>query len=318
MLPVKRRTSHTMFFFYSLTGLSCAAFGQDNNCFVDAEGRQWLLIQQPAAMASASANSCSSVHAQSCLVNDIVRQANLQQLCNHQNWRLPSRKQAVAALQTLPRWRGVLADWVWTSSPHSANAQQQWRVNMVTGAVNAADRQSRQQVLLISIEEGTPLGVKTAHCNNRNPRLPVTAPELQQEGDGSTLLDPVHGLRWLRCSLGQRWDANQKTCTGSALGYSYDEAYMQAIQLPGHWRLPSRAELELLVEERCWSPMIRLSDFPQTAPGWYWTADSDNINPGHAWYIHFDLGGVYTTSKEDKGLIRLVSTAHDLCVEPPD
>ncbi len=42
-------------------------------------------------------------------------------------------------------------------------------------------------------------------------------------GDG-TVTDPTTGLVWMRCSMGQVWDGDGTTCTGTAKTYTFDTA----------------------------------------------------------------------------------------------
>lgn len=66
---------------------------------------------------------------------------------------------------------------------------------------------------------------------------------------GGLVKDPIVGLIWMRCSIGQNW--NGSTCTGKATKLTWE----QAMNIPKHfdyarfsdWRVPTREELKALV-----------------------------------------------------------------------
>lgn len=109
-------------------------------------------------------------------------------------------------------------------------------------------------------------------------------------GDG-TVTDLRFGLVWSICSAGQTYDAQTHACTGSASSFSTWSEALQSQQIlndgdgfAGHndWRLPNIKELRTLIERSCWQPAIKLSIFPDTINGVYWsntpnTAINDNV-----------------------------------------
>ena len=65
----------------------------------------------------------------------------------------------------------------------------------------------------------------------------------------ATVKDPLTGLEWMRCSLGQTWTGS--TCSGTATTYTWDDAKEKARNLTfanhSDWRLPTVYELHSLV-----------------------------------------------------------------------
>ena len=74
--------------------------------------------------------------------------------------------------------------------------------------------------------------------------LTVSSPAFAQFFEEDHLITDVrNNIIWLRCSVGQTWDNEAKTCTGDLVKLNHDEievALQQASeQLGGEWRLPT-------------------------------------------------------------------------------
>ena len=109
------------------------------------------------------------------------------------------------------------------------------------------------------------------------------------------VVDLRHGVDWLRCSIGQRW--NGETCIGELISLNH-EMIAQAIeqaneQLGGEWRLPSRIELEGLVCNECGPPKIDADMFPATDVVPYWTGQINKFAKRHIWSVNFATGLTY-------------------------
>lgn len=52
-----------------------------------------------------------------------------------------------------------------------------------------------------------------------------SAPNIRYEfNDNGTVQDKITGLTWMRCAVGQQWNATQQTCTGDATGMFWQAA----------------------------------------------------------------------------------------------
>ena len=123
-----------------------------------------------------------------------------------------------------------------------------------------------------------------------------------------TAIHNVTGLTWMRCSLGQNWDG--KGCGGTATAYTWEAALQAAAKQSfagqSDWRLPSRNELETILEESCHSPAINEKVFPATPPAYYWTSSPYTGLANGAWSVDFGYGSVNASVKTGNLNVRLV------------
>jgi hypothetical protein len=104
---------------------------------------------------------------------------------------------------------------------------------------------------------------------------------------GETVYDPTTKLTWMRCSYGQIWRKGGG-CDGDVKPVDWDAA--MALRVPGDsaWRLPTKDELDSIVESHCKKPAIDEDVFPDTALMAYWT--STPSGPSYAWHVNFRWG----------------------------
>jgi hypothetical protein len=123
------------------------------------------------------------------------------------------------------------------------------------------------------------------------------------------------------CPTADRYVDNQDgtvtdTCTGlmwqkerAAMSYTWYNAlqYCDSLEFAGHsgWRLPNVRELQSIVD---YGRMEPSSDpiFGEES-GWYWSSSTHVYNPGNAWGVDFNGGGV---SYDGKGYGLFVRAVH--------
>ena len=115
---------------------------------------------------------------------------------------------------------------------------------------------------------------------------------------GQFVKDIENRVLWLRCSVGQVWEIDKKTCSGSILKLNQSEI-LEAIrqandQLPGNWRLPSVRELESLVCATCAPAKVQEKYFPQIAREAYWSGTPNTFNKNMYWTVNFQTGHTYS------------------------
>lgn len=99
---------------------------------------------------------------------------------------------------------------------------------------------------------------------------------------GGSALDAANGLRWYRCSAGQRFSNEQ--CTGEALALSQADARQWAQEFAASaaqpWRLPTVGEMDSLKQNHCANPAVDTRIFPGIRVDNYWTSSSRLNGPG--------------------------------------
>lgn len=166
----------------------------------------------------------------------------------------------------------------------------------------------------------------SALCPNENLAIQATTPSTDfiDNNDG-TITHIKTGLMWKRCTEGQEWTPSGCDSEPTVHGWNAWENILNDVKehhFAGYsdWRLPSKNELESIVERRCWNPSINTFIFPSTvhdnnALNLYHTSSSAVRGDGsvaEVWVIDFYSGGVFATSKWGNvpGVARLVRDAN--------
>lgn len=141
--------------------------------------------------------------------------------------------------------------------------------------------------------------------------------------DRGIIRDTVNGLEWQRCAVGQTWNPEDETCSGSSSSHRWSEA--TTLTAPGGFRLPTISELRTLVycssgqpalfgmpsnTTTCGGgydrPTIVSEAFPRTTRAWFWSS-SPYANASYgAWSVSFYGGNVYGYHKGIDSYVRLV------------
>ncbi len=170
-------------------------------------------------------------------------------------------------------------------------------------------------------------GLAASICKSSIVETTPTA-DFTVHGNG-TVTHNKPGLVWMRCSLGQTWSEDLKTCAGDPIRRSWQQALQvvpdinsgtsnadndNAAGFAGQtdWRLPNRNELESIVERRCYAPAINATIFPGVPVTdlsiWFWSSSPHSAYPERAWAVDFYRGEIADplSSKNQINRVRLV------------
>lgn len=133
-----------------------------------------------------------------------------------------------------------------------------------------------------------------------------------------TIIDRETGLRWQKCTLGQRFLGQLCGARAEALDWHAARQRCAALErdpaaagLPAssRWRVPTRAELESLLVPRSdgGRPFLNLDYFAAADPLRYWSGDAWTDREGTTGVlINFLEGTVYGASVRDRHYVRCV------------
>jgi len=83
---------------------------------------------------------------------------------------------------------------------------------------------------------------------------------------------------------------------------------VEPAKLYSDWRLPTRAELLTLVDDKTHNPACYIKD---SKPSYYWSATPYSNNTDYAWYVEFSYGDSYYSSKYYSYYVRCVRDGDD-------
>jgi hypothetical protein len=114
--------------------------------------------------------------------------------------------------------------------------------------------------------------------------------------DGLEALDTRTGLIWRR--------------TVEPGGFTYEKALEHAAQIAQEtgvsWRVPTREELESLIDKTRKDPAIDTFVFPGTPSSRFWSSSPYVGDTSGAWVVGFSYGNVLNYNRGDTGAVRLV------------
>lgn len=118
---------------------------------------------------------------------------------------------------------------------------------------------------------------------------------------GDLVLDRWTGLQWSRCSVGQRWVEETRSCIGLPGKVWYREA--RALESRA-WRVPTVAELRTLYDD-AGAQLLDPLAFPDSPRTWFWAVGPRG--EAAAWGVPCDAdGGNDSCYQSDSRAVRLV------------
>lgn len=131
------------------------------------------------------------------------------------------------------------------------------------------------------------------------------ASRFETPGDG-TVVDSQTGLQWKRCLEG----AGGVTCEGGDdLRYYYEDARkLQGKYFANYsdWRIPTKEELETIVDKSCRSPAFNLEVFPNASNSQMWTSSIIDEQGIRVWVMYAISGVAIKGRTANQATVRLV------------
>lgn len=103
---------------------------------------------------------------------------------------------------------------------------------------------------------------------------------------------------------------SQTLCDGKHVNYA--DAEKAAESLGEGWRLPTRLELESILDLSRHDPAIDTDVFPDTESDWYWSSTPTAWNPSAVWIVSFSGGGVLDDPRLSGACARAVRSLEDV------
>ncbi len=164
----------------------------------------------------------------------------------------------------------------------------------------------RSALLVTSLVGVAPSLWASATCNASGVITTPTS-DFSDNVDGAVTHNRT-GLMWQRCALMQTWSGG--TCIGTAGTFTWAAALLAARDATtagyNDWRLPNVKELQSIVEEKCYTPSVNESIFPNTSPSYFWSASASSGSSNSAWSVNFYDGYAGSSLKSSTFQARLV------------
>ncbi|HEX3696072.1 MAG TPA: DUF1566 domain-containing protein [Polyangia bacterium] len=123
----------------------------------------------------------------------------------------------------------------------------------------------------------------------------ANAPAGRYTMNGGTVFDTKTKLTW------------QQTVPPAKYAWAAAKTYCQTLSLAGTgWRLPTRKELQTIVDYSQSSPSIDPTAFPATPAEAFWSSSPVVGSPTVAWSIYFIIGLTYSFVVTDPNEVRCV------------
>lgn len=93
-------------------------------------------------------------------------------------------------------------------------------------------------------------------------------------------------------------------CNGERV--TFEKAEKAIAELGEGWRLPTRQELESILDLSRYEPAIDTERFPDTQSTWYWSSTQCAWDSSAVWIVHFNYGFVNNYDRSNLACVRAV------------
>ncbi|CCQ10474.1 protein of unknown function DUF1566 [Pseudoalteromonas luteoviolacea B = ATCC 29581] len=133
--------------------------------------------------------------------------------------------------------------------------------------------------------------------------------EVKQSSQSGQWRDAEHSYTWTSNQIPEYSSAEQGLC--SEAGQCDTQRFLDRLNSEKHcgfddWRLPTKVELQDLVNYGQFQPSITAAFFPNALPRFYWSSTIDADDSKSVWAVGFSYGRVAGTSSDSPKQIRAV------------
>lgn len=169
----------------------------------------------------------------------------------------------------------------------------------------------KSAVLLLALVAGGVHAEESQAQKCKESKMIDWSSRLTDNGNG-TVTDSKTNLTWMKCSLGMEWSG--KECTKAPINVHLRDVEDELDEFrndggfagKSDWRLPTKQELESILETACESPAISIDYFSFTPSSFFWTTSGYEQNDKWFWVVGFLYGGSYLAHRRDAWMLRLV------------
>lgn len=139
-----------------------------------------------------------------------------------------------------------------------------------------------------------------------NPRINLKADHMVVNLHGTFTPDCLAGIvtSATETQTGERLEWSRTLCDGERV--TFEQAQKACAELGEGWHLPTRMELESILDLTRHDPAIDTERFPDTKSASYWTGTPCAWLSGYAWIVNFNLGGAHDGRYDYGACVRAV------------
>ncbi|MBI5593901.1 MAG: DUF1566 domain-containing protein [Deltaproteobacteria bacterium] len=224
---------------------------------------------------------------------DFIDALNNAHFGGYSDWRLPSIKElAYIVNYNIPKpgptidityFPNTQASYYWSATTYAYYPEIAWHESFYNGNIDDSGYKiNTGYVRAVRGEQS-----QSVYVNNGN----------------GTVTDTSTGLMW------------QQNTSDNKMTWEQALSYCENLSLAGYtdWRLPSKKELQNLVDYNRYAPAIDTTYFPNTFQSSYWSATTSNQNTNDSWEVYFYTGDDTENNKTDSFYVRTVRGGQAIC-----